>query len=158
MGAAAPGRATIADVGDRFAGDQLGDDPLAAFERAHAAALTAVDEAPDRDVHLSFGDTPRAEYTLQLAADHLVHAWDLARAVGEDDTLDAGAVEAVREWFGSMEDAYRGAGVIGTGCRSTRVPTRRPRCWRCSGGRGAATRSRPSSGSTGRSGPGTSTR
>jgi uncharacterized protein (TIGR03086 family) len=105
--------ATIADVGDRFAGDQLGDDPLGAFKRAHAAALTAVDEAPDRDVHLSFGDTPRAEYTLQLAADHLVHAWDLARAVGEDDTLDAGAVEAVREWFGSMEDAYRGAGVIG---------------------------------------------
>ena len=82
--------ATIAEVGDRFAGDQLGDDPLGAFERAHAAALTAVDEAPDRDVHLSFGDTPRAEYTLQLAADHLVHAWDLARAVGEDDTLDPG--------------------------------------------------------------------
>ena len=94
-------------------GDQLGDDPLGAFERAHAAALTAVDEAPDRDVHLSFGDAPRAEYTRQLAADHLVHAWDLARALGEDDTLDAGAVEAVREWFGSMEDAYRGAGVIG---------------------------------------------
>ena len=130
--------ATIADVGDRFAGDQVGrgdeagahgstgpsrsespgvvtpvDDPLGAFERAHTAALTAVDEAPDRDVHLSFGDTPRAEYTLQLAADHLVHAWDLARALGEDDTLDAGAVEAVREWFASMEDAYRGAGVIG---------------------------------------------
>jgi len=105
--------ATIGDVGDRFTGDQLGDNALGAFERAHAAALTAVDEAPDRAVHLSFGDTPRAEYTLQLAADHLVHAWDLARAMGEDDTLDAGAVEAVREWFGSMEDAYRGAGVIG---------------------------------------------
>ena len=35
-----------------------------------------------------------------------MHAWDLARAVGEDDPLDTGAVEAVREWFGSMEDAY----------------------------------------------------
>jgi uncharacterized protein (TIGR03086 family) len=65
--------ATIADVGDRFDGDQLGDDPLGAFEQAHAAALIAVDEAPDRDVHLSFGDTP-APSTGQLAADHLVHA------------------------------------------------------------------------------------
>jgi uncharacterized protein (TIGR03086 family) len=104
---------TIDEVGDRFAGDLLADDPVGSFERANAAALAAVDEAPDRDVHLSFGDVPRAEYTRQLAADHLVHAWDLARALGEDDTLDAEAVAAVREWFGSMEEAYRGAGVIG---------------------------------------------
>ena len=102
---------TIAEVGNRFAGDLLGSDGVAAFERAHAATLTAVDTAPDRNVHLSFGDTPRAEYTRQLAADHLVLAWDLARALDEDDTLDAEAVGAVCEWFGSMEDAYRGAGV-----------------------------------------------
>ena len=55
--------ATIAEVGYCFTGDQLGDDPLGEFEQAHTAALTAVDEAPDREVHLSFGDTPRAEYT-----------------------------------------------------------------------------------------------
>ena len=130
-----------------------------AFERAHAAALTAVDEAPDRDVHLSFGDTPRAEYTRQLAADHLVHAWDLARAVGEDDTLDAGAVEAVREWFASMEDAYRGAGVIGD--RVPVDPGADPQTALLAMFGRARERRRARgrrSGSTGRSGPGTSTR
>ena len=53
------------------------------------------------------------EYARQLAADHLVHAWDLARALGVDDTLDPEAVQAVLEWFGPTEDAWRAAGVIG---------------------------------------------
>ena len=64
-------------------------------------------------MHLSFGDVPGAEYARQLAADHLVHAWDLARALGVDDRLDPDAVQAVLGWFGDNEDAYRAAGVIG---------------------------------------------
>src|SRR5690242_15151201 len=32
---------TIAEVGDRYAGDQLGDDPVAVWERAAAGARTA---------------------------------------------------------------------------------------------------------------------
>jgi uncharacterized protein (TIGR03086 family) len=105
--------ATIDEVGDRLAGDLLGADPVGAFDRAAAEALTAVDDASDGLVHLSFGDTPRAEYTVQLAADHLVHAWDLARALDDDDVLDVEAVTAVREWFGPREAVYRDAGVIG---------------------------------------------
>jgi uncharacterized protein (TIGR03083 family) len=130
--------ATIEEVGDRFSGDLLGRgneagadrstgqsrsespglgspvDPVASFDRANAAALTAVEGSAANVVHLLFGDTPRAEYVRQLAADHLVHAWDLARALGEDDALDVEAVEAVRQWFGSSEQAYRDAGVIGS--------------------------------------------
>jgi uncharacterized protein (TIGR03086 family) len=101
--------ATIEEVGDRFARD----DPVASLEVAGAEALAAVEGSGADVVHLSFGDTPRAEYVRQLAADHLVHAWDLARALDEDDTLDAGAVAAVRDWFGPTERAYRDAGVIG---------------------------------------------
>jgi uncharacterized protein (TIGR03086 family) len=62
---------------------------------------------------LSFGPTPGVEYARQLAADHLVHAWDLARALGVDDTLDPDAVRAVTEWFGPTEELWRAAGVIG---------------------------------------------
>jgi uncharacterized protein (TIGR03086 family) len=107
--------ATIAEVGDRFAGDVLGrgNEAVAAFERAATAALAAVEGSADGPVHLSFGDTSRAEYTRQLAADHLVHAWDLVQALGEDDALDLEAVTAVRDWFATAEDAYRAAGVIG---------------------------------------------
>jgi uncharacterized protein (TIGR03086 family) len=106
---------TIADVGDSLSGDLLGDDPLRAFERASAAAVEAVRGAGamERIVHLSFGDVPGTEYAVQLAADHLIHAWDLARAIGADTRLDAEAVGAVRAWFSRMEEAYRSAGAVG---------------------------------------------
>jgi uncharacterized protein (TIGR03086 family) len=106
---------TIAEVGDMLDGDQLTPDPLTAARDASGAALAAVrqDGVLDKTVHLSFGDLPGAEYARQLAADHLVHAWDLARALGVDDRLDPDALHAVLEWFGDTEEAYRAAGVIG---------------------------------------------
>jgi uncharacterized protein (TIGR03086 family) len=105
---------TIAEVGDRFDGDVLGADPKAAWTSASAAAVQAVNEdgAMDRTVHLSFGDFPGREYTMQLFADHLIHAWDLARAIGASERLDPGLVTSCGAWFEAMEDAYRGAGAI----------------------------------------------
>jgi uncharacterized protein (TIGR03086 family) len=106
---------TIEQVGDQLAGDLLGTDPASAFDTAAAAAEAAVAEsaAMHRTVHLSFGDVPGSEYAMQLAADHLVHSWDLAVALDLDPTLDREAVVAVHTWFGPMEDTYRGAGLIG---------------------------------------------
>jgi uncharacterized protein (TIGR03086 family) len=105
---------TIAEVGDRFEGDVLGADPKAAWAAASAAAVRAVEDdgALGRIVHLSFGDFPGSEYALQLFADHLIHAWDLARALGADERLDAELVASCATWFEPMEDAYRSAGVI----------------------------------------------
>ena len=105
---------TIAEVGDQFDGNVLGADPLAAWTSASAGAVRAVGEdgAMDRIVHLSFGDFPGREYVLQLFADHLIHAWDLARAIGADERLDAGLVASCATWFDALEDAYRGAGAI----------------------------------------------
>jgi uncharacterized protein (TIGR03086 family) len=105
---------TIAEVGNRFDGDMLGADPKAAWTAASAAAVRAVGQpgAMDRIVHLSFGDFPGREYALQLFADHLIHAWDLARAVGADERLDAGLVASCATWFEAVEDAYRSAGAI----------------------------------------------
>ncbi len=106
---------TIEQVGDRLAGDLLGADPVGAWARAATGAATAVADpgALDRTVHLSFGDHPGTEYAMQLAADHLVHAVDLARALGLDDAVDAEAAAAVADWFGPMEATYRGLGAIG---------------------------------------------
>ena len=110
--------ATLAEVGDRFEGDILGDDPGRAYDDAAARAVAAVhaDGAMERTVHLSFGDFPGREYAMQLFADHLVHAWDLARAVGVDERLDPELVSACAEWFAPMEAAYRSAGAIGPPC------------------------------------------
>jgi len=108
------GGATIADVGDRFDGDLLGTDPVATFDEAAATALAAVEAvAPEQVVHLSFGDRPAREYVTQLAADHLVHAWDMARAMGEDEKLDPEAVDALLAWFGPTQKLYREIDVIG---------------------------------------------
>ncbi|WP_214406870.1 TIGR03086 family metal-binding protein [Pseudonocardia lacus] len=106
--------ATIAEVGSALDGDLLGAGTTAA-EAAAAAALAAVTAqgALERIVHLSYGDAQAPEYVMQLAADHLVHTWDLARALGTDERLDPDAVDAVLAWFADAEPAYRAAGLIG---------------------------------------------
>jgi uncharacterized protein (TIGR03086 family) len=109
------GGATIDDVGDRLDGDLLGDDPVATVDEAAARALGDVraEGALEGTVQLSFGARPGREYAVQVAADHLVHTWDLARALGTEATLDEDAVTAVLDWFDGVETRYREAGVIG---------------------------------------------
>jgi uncharacterized protein (TIGR03086 family) len=107
--------ATIEEVGSRFDGDLLGTDPLtvtrAAAETATMAAASGI--VAGRMVHLSFGDTPAEEYAHQLAADHIIHGWDLAAAIGADRRIDPELVAACAAWFAEREDAYRSAGAIG---------------------------------------------
>jgi uncharacterized protein (TIGR03086 family) len=107
--------ATIAEVGNRFEGDLLGDDPVAGAADAarEADAAVAAPGALERTVHLSFGDVPATEYLRQLLADHLVHSWDLAAAIGADRMLDPEVVHDCAEWFADREDAYRQSGAIG---------------------------------------------
>lgn len=110
---------TMEEVGARFDGDLLGDRPDAAVREAAAGAVDAISEpgAVERTVHLSFGDTPAGEYANQLFADHLVHSWDLAKAIGADDRLDTDLVAACADWFMPMEELYRGAGAV-----ASRIP------------------------------------
>ena len=106
---------TIAEVGDQFDGDLLGDDPIGTAQAAAMAALDATARTLPAGgiVHLSFGDTPIEEYVWQLVADHLIHEWDLAAAIGASRTLNAAAVADVAGWFANWEELYRGAGAVG---------------------------------------------
>jgi uncharacterized protein (TIGR03086 family) len=106
---------TIQEVGTALDGDQLGQDPAARWDQARAGAL-AVAGRPDAmsaTVHLSFGDFPGSEYALQLFADHLIHGWDLATAIGADTAMDPDLVRACAAWFATVEDGYRAAGAVG---------------------------------------------
>jgi uncharacterized protein (TIGR03086 family) len=106
---------TIADVGTRYDGDQLGDDPPRAWADASAGALAAF-RAPgtlDRTVHLSYGDESCDVYLGQLTADHLVHSWDLARGIGADDTLDPELVQWAWETMKPQEQMLRATGLFG---------------------------------------------
>ncbi|MER7457022.1 TIGR03086 family metal-binding protein [Micromonospora sp. NPDC126480] len=101
---------TIAEVGDRYDGDQLGDDPAEAARDVAAQAELAFSRpsALERTVDLSAGATPAEEYLHQLLAEHLVHGWDLAVAIGADPRLDAEAVTECARWFrGRIGDYQR---------------------------------------------------
>lgn len=106
---------TIAEVGDRFDGDQLGSDPEAAWAAAAAASIAAVGEegALARTVHVSFGDISGEEYVSQLTCDHLIHGWDLARAIGSDERLDPELVDFAYGFLAPQVDGWRSAGVFG---------------------------------------------
>lgn len=102
---------TIEEVGDRYNGNQLGGDPAEAARDAAAQAELAFNQpsALDRTVDLSSGETPAGEYLHQLLAEHLVHGWDLAVAIGADPRLDADAVTECARWFrGRIGDYQRG--------------------------------------------------
>ncbi len=106
--------ATIEEVGDRFDGDLLGADPVRA---AHAAAEQAGASAAERLpggglVHLSYGEEDMEEYARQLCADHLIHGWDLAAAIGADRTMDPELVADVAAWFVDREELYRAGGAV----------------------------------------------
>jgi uncharacterized protein (TIGR03086 family) len=110
---------TIEEVGDRFEGDLMGDNASAwpgllasAIEEAHAAV--ARPGALERTVHLSFGDVPGQEYVIQLTADLAIHAWDLARATGQDQALDPDAVTLLLPWTEANADLVAGSGVFGS--------------------------------------------
>ena len=85
---------TIEEVGDRFEGDQLGDDPVAAWRAAADAARRAwlAPGVLDREVHLSYGLERASTYGWQMTLDLAVHAWDLARGIS-DGSKNGGTVE-----------------------------------------------------------------
>ena len=91
-------------------------DPSAVYAESAAAVLAAWREpgALDRRCHLSFGDMPaRATMAIHLL-DTVVHGWDVAKATGQDTTIDpelAAAALVVAE--GMISDALRATGAFG---------------------------------------------
>lgn len=106
---------TIAEVGDRFAGDVLGPGPKEAASVASRAAVRAAaeDGALERTVHLSSGDVPGSEYLSQITSDVVVHTWDLARAVGADEHLDDALVADVESFLAPRVGEWRSSDAFG---------------------------------------------
>ncbi len=105
---------TIAEVGDKFAGDLLGDEPQRAWLAAAREAIRAARQpgAMERTVHLSSGDRRADAYLSEVATDAVIHTWDLARAIGADDRLDHGLVEFAHSTLRPQVEAWRAAGAF----------------------------------------------
>lgn len=102
----------LADVGDAYDGDVLGEDPVEAWRSAITASLLAwADvEDPARAVEVSVGQIPVTELAAQMLVDLVVHGWDLAVATDQPYTP---AAEAVAEATAYAEPRVAAGGLDG---------------------------------------------
>ena len=101
--------------------DLVGDDPVGAFIRSIDAQAAAFREpgALDQIVHHPAFDMPATQHLQFRTGDLLVHSWDLARAIGADETLDPAVVDAVWESLLPLAEALPASGAFGSGASGT---------------------------------------
>ena len=109
-----------------LAGDQLGDDPLAAvIESARRQAQAFAATPLDQPVAGPLGSIPAAAYLRFRLVDLVVHAWDLLRAAQLDETIDpqivVGLVAVVEPYLDEML-AFGAYGVGPSGTLSPEAP------------------------------------
>jgi hypothetical protein len=105
---------TIEEVGDTWNGDLLGDDPIAAYDRAHDRATAAVVAGFPADliVHLSYGDFPVDEFFEHTLYYRTFQAWSIAHLVHRDIELPPELVDAVWELVMPQLDSLRAINVF----------------------------------------------
>lgn len=92
------------------------EDPVAAWRSVDQAIQRALD---DPAIATSERETQMGTNTLEKVADMiwtndvLIHTWDLARATGQDATLDSEAVSRMYAGMEPMEEAIRNSGHFG---------------------------------------------
>ena len=76
---------SIDDVSGALDGDLMGDDPVAAWDRAVKESSTAfgASGALDGTIQSSMGPMPVRQYLADLTCDLIVHRWDLGDAISE---------------------------------------------------------------------------
>ena len=101
---------TIDEVGDRYEGDLLGADSLAAYDAASAIAKAAsqVPGTLDATCHTSRGDASGTGYITGMLNDVFIHGWDIAKATGQDTELDRGLVEFAYEAYAPRRGSLAG--------------------------------------------------
>ncbi len=90
------------------------DDPVAAWRTQDAAVRELLEtRAGEEFTHPYFGAAPLGDTLTRLyTADVFMHTWDLARASGQDDTLDPAIVEDLLGMEAS-EEQIRASGQFG---------------------------------------------
>jgi uncharacterized protein (TIGR03086 family) len=107
----------------RLAGDQLGADPLTAVAESAREQQEGFAVAPPEQVL----DGPRGDITAEAflrfrLVDLVVHAWDLLRATGQDETLDPEVVDRLLAAVEPHLDAILAFGAYGDGPSGTLPP------------------------------------
>lgn len=105
---------TVAQVGDKYEGDVLGDDFHATWKHAVEAAAAAVDVASENNpVHASFGDISARDYMMQVGGDIYIHTWDVDQAEHCSLIMDEAMAQSLYSFYAPQADSYRSAGLLG---------------------------------------------
>jgi uncharacterized protein (TIGR03086 family) len=111
----------------RLAGDLLGADPIAAVAGSARAQARAFGETlPQQPIPGPSGTSSAAAYLRFRLIDLVVHAWDLRRAAGLDETLDPQVVAELRDLVAPHLDDLLATGAYGEGPSGTLPPGASP--------------------------------
>jgi len=108
---------TIKEVGGKYDGDLLGDDPKAAYAKLSQAAIDAAQDLKpadwDRIVHLTYGDFPVREYLKHIAIYRGFRSYTIAKLIGVDTTMPDELVDGL--WEITIPDLadWRALGIFG---------------------------------------------
>ena len=102
---------TIDEVGDTLDRDFNMSEYDASAKEADAAF--SLNGAMERPVAVSYGPVPGEVYAGHRFVDVLIHGWDLAKATGQDTTLDPELVDACWTVINPQMELLRGSGMFG---------------------------------------------
>jgi len=98
-------------------GPSVDEDPVAAWAHFHDQVLSLLEDPASADKVLSnphIGDIPLLQAVSQFfTSDVFQHSWDLAKATGQDATLDPDRCAAMLAGAEPYEDAMRQSGQYG---------------------------------------------
>lgn len=101
-------------------GDQLGDDPIGAvLDSARSQARAFAVTPPQQPVAGPRGDITAEAFLRFRLIDLVVHAWDLLRAAGLDETLDPRVVSGLTTVVEAHLDDLLSYGAYGPGPSTT---------------------------------------
>ena len=85
------------------------------YDASTAALAEAAGDATnlEKPVETPFGEMPGGQLLAGLAMDVFVHGWDLAKATGQDTSLDAELSGAYHAMFEGQMDMLRNGGATG---------------------------------------------
>lgn len=105
---------TVAQVGDKFDGDVLGDNPNGAWQTALNSAIAAVEAADlDAPTHLSYSDVPASRYITEMSGEILLHGWDMAQSIKCSMIFDPEVAQMVYEYYAANIKGFREGGFVG---------------------------------------------
>jgi uncharacterized protein (TIGR03086 family) len=104
---------TMAEVGIKYDGDLLGNDPKASWHAIVAKAIAAAKDVDlEKTVHLSYGDYPTHEYLHHITMFRTLRTVDFARFLKLDHNLSEELMQGTWDYLKPNAEMLRSYGIL----------------------------------------------